>query len=268
MLREMTFPLIPPTDDQGNPCDTDSEGNIKYDKAGKPLPPVKLWHEIVHASSFKRGNPMEHSFTTLKSAQKYGKSVLNVLPAIIFAILGELPPKWFSPAAERIVEEVTLIVDESGNWTGKWINQCDEEMDDILLDDMGFGEVGTISIEGLDLLEDRQEFSRPMDDMSVDTSIASTSSLDRLLAATDASPSLSGTDNRASAPVQHTNEDMEVDPSPPPQMPNHNPNYYDQANSHYTSPNSGLTAGHQQEDSGSPVAGTASHLTVAGGSAV
>ena len=214
-VMQLTYPVLPNLDDNGNPCDCDEDGNIRVDDKGQPLPATKLFHD-VNKTVYGREASAEHNFLTLKDRSTYAARVVAALPALVFQKLGVLPNKWFTSTGRQMKDDIYFLTDEDGNWTGDWTNQADEDLDDILADDMGFGAHSAFAFEGLDLLTQQtghdMPVARPADDLTVDTAKVSAGSLHPL--------HHSHTESQADQLLHHTQVTLDTQnppqPAPPP----------------------------------------------------
>jgi hypothetical protein len=175
------YPLLPPIGPDGAPCASDGKGNIKYDNRNNPIPAAYLVHEATYAH-FSRNNSGEFVFTCLEDHVSYLQRIIGILPALCNYLIGGFNPAWFSPGfANKVLDEVTLVYEQDGTWTGDWNTKSDTELDGLIMEDIGFGETGLFMFEGMEQLTHQQEYTRPLDTMSIGTSQASADSLAGLL---------------------------------------------------------------------------------------
>jgi hypothetical protein len=175
------YPLIPPKGPDGTPYASDGNGNIKLDEKNNPIPAAYLVHEATYAH-FSRTSSGEFAFTCLDSHVTYLKRILKILPQLCIHLIGGYHPDWFAPGfAKKVLDEVKLVYETDGTWSGDWNTKSDTELDGLLMEDIGFGETGQFLIEGIDQVIQSQEYTRPLDTMSIGTSQASSDTLEELL---------------------------------------------------------------------------------------
>ena len=269
---QLTFPLIPALDEEGKACDSDGKGNIKRDDKGKPIPVAKLFHEVTPAHWKQTG---ETAFTTQKQNQLYAQRVLESLPAICNNLLGGYHQDWFTPGyARKIVKETTFTKDSEGYWDGEWLNQSDIEMANLLSDDIGFGAMGIINFEGLELLDQQHDYVRPLDAITVETgSVATNDTLREMINQQEPLPPQQPkqTPDDQKSVVSSINsqlsesEDEDEDDEDEEMDEENNPNAMQEDP---PLPQSSLTAGQSQNGSEPPESGSAGSLTQGAGPTV
>ena len=171
-----------------------------------------------------------------------------------------------------------LIFEQDGSWTGDWITKSDTELDGLIMEDIGFGETGLFMFEGMEQLAHQQEYTRPLDTMSIGTSQASADSLAELLDYQETQSPFQQEVEAAPPPSQYTCMEAEVQV-----IQEHSPNIPTAQSSDFgesddkedgnameeeTPIQSSLRAGLIQQDAASSGDGSAGSLTQGAGAAM
>jgi hypothetical protein len=178
-MLALTFPLVPEIDTiTGSPFYCDDNGKKVRDKAGNLKAPEPLFHTMERNYN-SSDNQNEFLFLTWENRESLAKSVIKILPALVFLALGELPDRWFrEKQADRIIDQVTFLTDpDTGEWTGDWITDADTANAAMVTEDMPG--MSSVQIENLAAILAEAEEARTdtmafnTDDMSGGTSVGS-----------------------------------------------------------------------------------------------
>jgi hypothetical protein len=154
VLMNITWPIVEPPSD---PSDTTTK---------------KLIYLVQSVDMAPFGNDLNDGIAYLTAYRDDRSTILAslvaILPAYIDMLLGRnAVAKWFHPIALSQINDVDFILDDGGNWTGKWITADDQAQQEFIDEDLGF----EINIEGLQLLDtlERPPVTFTTDDASVNT---------------------------------------------------------------------------------------------------
>ena len=125
--------------------------------------------------------------------------------------MGELPDLWFYIHAQYVVPQVTFEVDEdTGEWTGNWTTQADQESNELLFEDLPGMEGFTI--ENLDEMLGSASETRPSMDLQDAASVGTSVNTAVFQAALGHAPNPNNAgdeDNQQAADVNHANNENE-----------------------------------------------------------
>lgn len=118
----------------------------------------RLFFSVDAATKGRDYDEQATILTTYHDRLADAESLAAILPAYRHHFLGMATRRsWFNKDALEIIHDVTFIINDEGNWTGKWSTSDDENLQNILDEDLGCG----VTIEGLSIVDEDQDAHRP-----------------------------------------------------------------------------------------------------------
>ena len=203
----LTYPLVPPRHPvTGQPIILTEDGHIKMTRDGsRPATPEPMFHGVEMGQ--RAGDESNCDFVSHRDRMEIAASVARIIPALVQFKFGELPDLWFYVHAQYVVPQVTFEVDEdTGEWTGNWTTQADQESNELLFEDLPGMEGFTI--ENLDEMLGSASETRPSMDLQDAASVGTSVNTAVFQAALGHAPNpndAGGRNNQQAADVNHMN---------------------------------------------------------------